>query len=123
MSRLALALVLAFATGCGPRPPAPIVQLALERSGTDLLLRLDPAPGARINARVKPTLELSDGPRITFDAGLLTTDSAYFAEPPTARLALPGRRLRGTLRASVCPAGLAVCEAVTIPIDESVARP
>ncbi|HSB54986.1 MAG TPA: hypothetical protein VLD58_11540 [Gemmatimonadales bacterium] len=76
------------------------------------------APGWKINARVKPVLESADGALLRFDAPRLTPDSAYFAEPPAVFVpARDGRPLRGTLRASVCAAGEAVCRLVTMRVD------
>ena len=46
-------------------------------------LRLVAAPGVRINARLKPALELEDGTVMRFDSPRLTADSAYFAVAPT----------------------------------------
>src|SRR5437016_12195800 len=64
-------------------------------------LRLVAAPGVRINARLKPALELDGGTVLRFDSPHLTPDSAYFAAAPTA--APPGGARRGTPRASICP--------------------
>jgi hypothetical protein len=65
-------------------------------------LTLVASPGIRINAQLKPALELTDGTALRFDSPKLTPDSAYFAEPPTVRLAGPWRGVRGTLKASIC---------------------
>jgi len=62
--------------------------LAVRAEPTDSATRLVlvAAPGWKINARVKPALELPSGAIVRFDAPQLTADSAYFAEPPTARI-------------------------------------
>jgi len=80
-------------------------------------LTLVPEPGVRINARVRPALELADGTVLRFEARRLTADTAYFAEPPTT-YAPAGARLRGaTLRASVCLPAEKVCRVVTVLVD------
>ena len=77
-------------------------------------LRLLAAPGVRINARLKPALELDDGTVLRFDSPLLTPDSAYYAAPPTA--ASPAGAHRGTLRASVCQPGEGICRSVRLAV-------
>ncbi len=83
-------------------------------AGADTRLTLLAAPGLRVNARLKPALELENGTVLRFDSPRLTPDSAYFAEPPTALLA--GRRhdLKGTLRASVCGIEEQVCRSISL---------
>ena len=86
-----------MAAGCRAQPPL----VALEAGPP---LTLVAAPGVRINARLKPALELDDGTVVRFDSPRVTADTAYFASPPTA--AVPhGASRRGTLRLSVCPSG------------------
>ena len=79
-------------------------------------LSLHAAPGIRINARLKPALELADGRVLRFDSPDLTADSAYFASPP--RLTAPGLppRLHGLVRAGICRAGETVCRTVELPL-------
>ena len=72
------------------------------------------APGVRISARLKPALELDDGTVLRFDSPLLTSDSAYYAVPPTA--APPGGAHRGTLRASICRSGEGICQSVRLAV-------
>ena len=115
---LILALVAACARGRASTPDAarPLV-LRTAPAGDSLRLWLAAAPGWKINARVKPVLESGDGALLRFDTPRLTPDSAYFAEPPVAMVAArPGRRIRGTLRASVCAAGEAVCRVVAMEV-------
>ncbi|MGE0441201.1 MAG: hypothetical protein AB7L66_09405 [Gemmatimonadales bacterium] len=116
--------LLLLAAACHPAapPPADLLTLEVEEQGADLLLTLRPAPGARINALAKPTLELADGRRVTLQAAALTADSAYFADLPTARLP-DTHRVEGILRAGVCPEGLAVCQTVAIPVEHGVGAP
>ncbi len=121
--RRAAALALALLAACAserPRAPDAARPLALRTvpAGDSLRLVLEAAPGWKINARVKPVLESADGSLLRFDAPGLTPDSAYFAEPPVAVVAAHGghRRIRGTLRASVCAAGEAVCRVVTLAV-------
>ena len=124
MNKLVGLLAAAAVLGCGTvrRIDHRLASLELAPTGSDLLLTLRPAPGAKINALAKPTLELDDGRLITLEAPGLTPDSAYFSTPPTARLALP-ERLEGILRVGVCPAGLSVCQTISIPVHETFALP
>jgi len=78
-------------------------------------LRLVAAPGVRINARLKPALELDDGAVVRFDSPDVTADSAYFTAAPTAAAPLTGNR-HGTLRLSVCPAGEKICRLVEMAV-------
>ncbi len=114
---LALGLLLACA---GERAPAPgrdrPLVLRSRPAGDSLRLTLVAAPGWKINARLKPVLEYRDGALLRFDAARLTPDSAYFAEPPVALVAEGRARARGTLRASVCAAGEAVCRLVMLEV-------
>jgi len=89
--------------------------IALE-AGPAPSLRLVAAPGVRINARLKPALELDDGTVLRFDSPYLTPDSAYFAAPPTAAPVPPGGPHRGTLRASVCPSREKFCRSVELAV-------
>src|SRR2546426_9944814 len=109
MRRFALLVLVTLATpaACHSRPPL----VALEAGPP---LRLVVAPGVRINARLKPALELDDGTVLRFDSPLLTPDSAYYAAPPTA--ASPGGAHRGTLRASVCQPGEGICRSVRLAV-------
>ena len=102
MRRIAL-LLLATTVACRSRPPL----VALDAGAS---LRLVAAPGVRINARLKPALELADATVLRFDSPHLTPDFAYFAATPTA--APPRGARRGTLRVSVCPSGETVCRSI-----------
>ena len=99
-----------------PGTPAPTIRVALAPEGPDTRLTLLAPPDLRVNARLVPALELPDGSILRFDAGRLTADSAYFAEPPTARLAGRRDRIRGTLRASVCRTDEMVCRSVMLEL-------
>jgi len=92
--------------------------LAVRAEPTDSATRLVlvAAPGWKINARVKPALELPSGAIVRFDAPQLTADSAYFAEPPTARILGRVATVRGMLKASVCAVGEQVCRVVTLKL-------
>lgn len=76
-------------------------------------LRLEPAPGVRINAQQKPALHRPDSTVLHFDAPALTADSAYFTQPP--ELIVAGST-RGRLVASICPAGEFVCKAAVLTL-------
>lgn len=82
--------------------------------GTRLVLVA--APGWKINARLKPALELPNGAVVRFDAARRTPDSAYFAESPIADV--PGKvtNVRGTLKASVCSATERFCRLLTLKL-------
>ena len=103
-------LLLAATTACRGRVPL----VALE-AGPPPSLRLVAAPGVRINARLKPALELDGGRVLRFDSPYLTPDSAYFA-PPTAAPVPPDGPHRGTLRASVCPSRENFCRSVELAV-------
>ena len=107
MMRIALLVAVLSTAACRGRPPL----VALEPGPP---LRLVAAPGVRINARLKPALELDDGTVLRFDSPRLTADSAYFAAAPTA--ATPGAARRGTLRVSICPSGEGICRSLEIAV-------
>ncbi len=114
----------ALASGCAIRPadqPA-AVRLVATAVASGFPLTVLPALGVRINARLKPVLEMDGGQRLQFDAVSVTADSAYFAVPPTAELRWRPARLRGVLRVGVCPAGLNVCRSLAIPVDLPLSR-
>ena len=97
-----------------------IEQLLAERAPLVALeagppLTLVAAPGVRINARLKPVLELTDGTLLRFDSPRVTPDSAYFTEAPTV-MPPAGLPRRGTLRASVCPSGEKVCRSLEMAV-------
>ena len=118
LTALRMTLVaLGLATACShpPTDPAPI-QVATSPSGPDTRLTLHATPHLKINARLVPALELDDGTLLRFHTGLLTADSAYFAEPPSAVLSGRHARVHGTLRASVCRDDEQVCRAVRLEI-------
>jgi hypothetical protein len=106
-----------LASACS-RPPTESgpLHVTTAPSGRDTRLTLHAAPHLKINARLAPALELGDGTVLRFGAGLLTADSAYYAEPPSS--VLPGRhaRVHGILRASVCRDDEQVCRAVRMEI-------
>jgi hypothetical protein len=99
----------------GPRAPQPL-HLEIVRAGRDTRVTLVPAADLKLNARLKPALELRDGTLLRFDSPRLTPDSAYFAEPPTATLRDHLGAVHGTLRASVCGVNEAVCRAITVEL-------
>ena len=93
--------------------PASNPYLSLESApvGAETRLTLRPAPGARINARLKPALERTDGSILRFEGASVTADSSYFTAPPV--LMVHGDA-RGIVRASVCPEGERVCRMVEV---------
>jgi hypothetical protein len=104
-----------LAPACARGPAGPL-SLRAEQSGSDTRVSLIAAPGYKINARLKPALELPDGRVLRLDSPHLTPDSAYFVQPPSALL--PGRhsRIKGRLRASVCDPGQTVCRSVAVEL-------
>lgn len=115
---LIFAILLAACRTSAPSVPD-LVRLVAADTGLAVRMTLVAAPGARINARVKPVLEFSDGSRVVFDSPSRTSDSAYYASPP--EVTIPRRpRIDGVLRVGVCPAGLEVCQALTLPISMEV---
>jgi len=79
-----------------------------------LELRLVASPGAHINARLRPALELPDGSVLRFQGAGVTSDSAYFTVAPAATVPLGVRR--ALVRASVCPAGRQICRSYAVPL-------
>ena len=110
-------VALGLAAACS-RPPIESGELQVTTApfGADTRLTLHAAPHLKINARLVPALELDDGTLLRFRIGLLTADSAYYAEPPSA--VLPGRHpaVHGALRASICRDDEQVCRAVRLEI-------
>jgi hypothetical protein len=112
-----IACLVVLVTACAPEPrPAAPLHLETTPAGADTRLILVPASHIKLNARVKPALELADGTVLRFDSAELTADSAYFSAPPTALL--PGRHsaVRGTVRASICENDAPVCRALVLEL-------
>jgi hypothetical protein len=78
-------------------------------------LRLVAAPGVRINALLKPALELDDGTVVRFDSPFVTPDSAYFKAAPTATPPASKDR-HGRLRLSICREDEQICRLVVMPV-------
>lgn len=117
MSRTVALLLLAAAVACRSVPSVPF-RLEAEHEGPAMRFRLIAAPGARINARLKPALELTDGIVLRFDSPHLSADSAYFSDAPTAGGPLPeeAHRRGGVLRASVCLSDEKVCRSYELAV-------
>lgn len=112
-----MAATLAWAAFCATSPDAAgPLRLRVTHDGAHTRVALLPAPGLKVNARLKPALELPDGRVLRFDSPRLTADSAYFADPPTALIAGQQARVHGKLRASVCDAGETVCRLVVVDL-------
>ena len=92
-------------------PPADLLRVVREPQGSAVRLRLIPASGARINARLRPRLERLDGTVLEFAGTELTVDSAYFTQPPVL---VVDRDPTGVIRASVCPVGQTICRVVVV---------
>jgi hypothetical protein len=109
-----LAAVL-FSAACA-RDPAHPVEVRVEPGAASTRLRLLPTPGWRINARLPPAFEQADGSVVRLSADSVSADSAYYLEPPAATLPGANRKLRGTLRASVCADGEQVCRPYVVQL-------
>jgi hypothetical protein len=107
---IAIALVL---TACISRQ-SPLVTLHREPVDSGVLLTLVAAPGARINARLVPTLERRDGALFRFDPPDGLSDFNYYSDAP--HLFVDGNA-SGVVRVSVCPAGEQVCRVVEVSSD------
>ncbi len=103
-------MLLALVAACA-HPARALIEVRQERMPSGTRLTLIGAPGARINARLPPSLERRDGSVLRFGAEGLTPDSSYFTHPPT--LVVAGT-LTGVIRASVCPEGEVVCRRVEL---------
>ncbi len=115
MTRDLALLVLLTVTGCG-RQAVPF-RVVTERVAGFSRFTLLATPRARINARLKPALELEDGTVLRFDSPHLTPDSAYFTDAPTVEApSVPGAQ-RGIVRASVCPAGEKICRSFALTVQ------
>jgi hypothetical protein len=118
MTRTATVLgILGLLVGCAERRSPTPITLTISPAGMDTRVAVKAAAGLKINARLKPALEMADGMVLRFDSPQLTPDSAYFAEPPSALLAGCHDRVRGTLHASVCGVNEQVCRSVTVQLD------
>lgn len=114
MLRLAASLVVALAAcDIGLRPaPVRLAQIHLAGQRT---LAVIASPDARINARLPPAIELSDGSVLRLARGRISADSAYFLDPPWE--IHPGTgAIRGALRVSYCRRDEALCRSVVLPI-------
>jgi hypothetical protein len=107
---------LVWLAGChGTRPPHPIY-LETTPVGSNTRLTLVTAPGLKLNARLKPALELPNGTVLRFDSPHLTPDSAYFTHPPSAIAVGHQTRWRGKLRASICDERGKICRSVVLDL-------
>jgi hypothetical protein len=117
LARLAgVAALILLGQACRNATPAQELTVASRSDGGRTTLVLRPASGVRINARVLPAVELSDGTVLRLSSDSLTPDSAYFTAPPEG--ALPaGIPLRGIVRASICREDEPVCRVVLVPLE------
>ncbi len=112
-----LLLMAGAALGCrAPTPAGATLHLTTAPDGPDTRVTLHAGPHLKLNARLAPALETTGGTVLRFASGRLTSDSAYFAEPPSA--VLPGRHedVHGTLHVSVCQDDQLVCRSVTVEL-------
>jgi hypothetical protein len=113
---LVAALSLCWLTLACAREPAGPLRVQIEGAGSDTRITLVPAPGYRINARLKPALELSDGWVLRLDSPDLTADSSYFTQPPSALVHSSKQGVHGQIRASLCDPGESVCRTVVVEL-------
>jgi hypothetical protein len=114
-ARWAAAATFVYLTACHPAPE-PAITVRKTATAGGFLLTLVAAPGARINAKNQPALELKDGTVLRFDSSHLSADSSYYADAPS--LAIPGPvPPQGRIRAGVCLAGESVCRVVEVVMD------
>ncbi len=111
-ARAAYVAALLLISACA-RPPAPLARVRRESTAAGGRLTLVGAPGARINARLVPSLERRDGSVLRFKGDSVTPDSSYFTAPPT--LDVSGDP-SGLIRASVCVKGESVCRRVVVKV-------
>jgi hypothetical protein len=110
-----LVAVMLLMVGCGGPAGLPLrVETTHTPAGIQLAL-LAPA-GARINARLAPALELTDGRVLRFSASELTTDSTYFTSPPMLTLPAIEHTPHGVIRAGVCLQGERVCRTIELAL-------
>ena len=112
MIRAGVVFLLIAVAACHPAVP---FRLAVDH-GRVSRFRLVGAPGAHINARLKPALELEDGTVLRFDSPRVSADSAYFVDAPTVAAPLGETAHMGTLRASVCSAGEKLCRSFALDV-------
>jgi hypothetical protein len=105
-----------LSAACGQDQRDEPVRLHLGVRAGESILSVVPAAGYRINGRVSPALELATGQIIRLGSGRRSADSAYFVEPPWARVP-EGAPLRGMLRASVCRADESLCRIALVSVD------
>lgn len=111
------AALVAAAVACSAGPPADArFNITTAPLGPDTRLTLQAVPHLKVNARVAPALELSDGRVLRFRDGRRTADSAYYAEPPSTVLTGRHERVHGTLRVSVCREDEQVCRSLVVEL-------
>jgi len=108
-----LALSAVFGTACFRE--SPLVSLDILRTTGGYHISLLAAPGARINARLKPALELASGEVLRFDSPQVTPDSSYFTGSPAAEVQ-GAERPRGRIRVAVCAPGEQVCRRLAFEV-------
>lgn len=112
MSRALAGVLLIALAACRLSVP---FRLAVEH-GRIRRLRLVGAPGAHINARLKPALELDNGAVLRFDSPHVTADSAYFVDAPTVVAPMEASVHSGIVRASICSAGEKLCRTFALAV-------
>jgi hypothetical protein len=109
-------VLVALGLGCGRAEPGGPLRLETIRAGDDTRINVVTSPGYKLNARLKPALELPGGRVIRFDSPYLTPDSSYFTQPPSAIISRHDRTAGSRLRASLCDPGETVCRTVTLDL-------
>ncbi len=107
-------LLFLSALACQPAS-VPLHLETRERDGV-IHLSLQASSRTRINARLKPAFELTNGAVLRFDSPQMTADSSYYLSPPRAEYRGKPAALHGTLRASICDDGASVCRTVELEL-------
>lgn len=114
---VAIAVVALLGLGCRANQPVPDLTVSSHQEAGRTTFTLRPAPGVRINARVEPAIEFTDGSVLRLASSSLSADSAYFTAPPTGSVPTASRH-SGIVRASICREDEAVCRPVQVPLGE-----
>lgn len=118
-------LLVLTAAGCAPSEhqadwhlaaDAPVLLVADAQVDS---IRVIPRRRAKLNALLPPALEWADGRILRLAEGRITSDSAYFASPPSAARPADWSDAPSQLRLSWCSATEALCRTTVHPITVS----
>lgn len=115
-------MLLLFAAGCAPPAAERAWQLAADAPVLLVAdaevdsIRVIPRRRAKLNALLPPALEWADGRILRLTQGRITSDSAYFASPPSAARPTDWSDAPSQLRLSWCSESEALCRTTVHPI-------